>query len=146
MSENKPDNAGPSGTPDASIPRGAANPASKPEAMPATSTPPAAKEAASTDSPESASNVTPDGASGAAPARRTPAGDVSRERAQSGELYQGHAAATAATPASAARPEPMRGQQSAYAAQERRPAVSPSVSASVSPSMNPAASAPLAAS
>jgi gamma-glutamyl-gamma-aminobutyrate hydrolase PuuD len=123
MSENKPDNAGPSGTPPASIPPGA----SKPEATPAASTPPAAKEAAATDSPESASNVTPQGA---AEAQRD-------ESAPVREMYQGRAAASGAT---VERPQPMRGRLSALAADEARPAVSATVSTQVGSPVSPSAS------
>ncbi|MFC0399299.1 gamma-glutamyl-gamma-aminobutyrate hydrolase family protein [Paraburkholderia rhizosphaerae] len=133
MSENKPDNAGPSGSlsntvaPDASSSAAQSAPGSgsqqasptaspsgtpsgsKPEAATATSTPAAAKEAAATDSPESASNVTPE----------RPAGAARRDTAQAGEMYQGRAAASGA---SVERPAPLRGQQSAHVAEEPRPA------------------------
>ncbi|CAB3765538.1 gamma-glutamyl-gamma-aminobutyrate hydrolase family protein [Paraburkholderia humisilvae] len=157
MSENKPDNAGPSGTPSATIPpdastsathsasaSGSASPAgsqagsqtasqaappsgSKDEATPAASTPLAAKEAAATDAPESASNVTPQRAAGAA---------------QTGAMYQGRAAASGAT---VERPAPLRGQQSAYATEAPRPAVGAAASplnAPPSPQLTPQPSAP----
>ncbi|MDQ7978768.1 gamma-glutamyl-gamma-aminobutyrate hydrolase family protein [Paraburkholderia sp. SARCC-3016] len=170
MSENTPDNAGPSGTPSAATaestsaaakPGGQPGPqaGSKPEATPAASTPPAAKEAAATDSPESASNITPDGAappaSGSAPTGAAPraGADVHRENAQqTAEMYQGRAAANTSSASSASsveRPAPMRGQRSAVAAEPAkpaasRPAVSPQVGSPVSAPASPDTSAQLA--
>jgi putative glutamine amidotransferase len=93
---------------------------------------PTAKEAAATDSPESASNVTPQGADVA----------TRHEAAHAGEIYQGRAAASHA---SVERPAPLRGRQSAFAAEENRPAVSAPVgspaNAPQSPQLTPQTSA-----
>ncbi|MFC0573332.1 gamma-glutamyl-gamma-aminobutyrate hydrolase family protein [Paraburkholderia solisilvae] len=94
--------------------------------MPAAATPLAAKEAAATDSPESASNVTPQGAGAA--------DTLHRDAAQTGEIFQGRANANRAA---VEPPMPMRGRQSAYAAEPTRPAMSASVNPAVEPSPGP---------